>query len=348
MIDTIRFKITTNHHVITQLQKYSTEHKGIDHSCNHITYQIFRSNVKLGSFCYAINLILSDYDYFFLELSIPKFIYGHNVLLFPPELLYDSLIKLRNDLCRFFNCYQLPCIKEWECMRIDFCYAWKFYDDLTAQRIIEYLKNQIYSRKKTACYGTSVMWIGSDYSLKFYMKGPEYFAHDFKHLRQTNLTLGYNLLDLSRGVVRFECTFRKHAIQHLFGTNILYSDLYNLLTRDNIITIMHDQLIKLLGVSPTTMSTQTAYDKILSSFHGIRATQIYSFYRMFCSSDPVDRSVLSSYSRATRYRYQVQLRRLHLAIPSDISSSCVSLSIPSSFCVGEFPPPSNTGGMFHR
>jgi hypothetical protein len=196
--------------------------------------------------------------------------------------------------------------------------------------------------------GTSLMFVGSESSVKFYMKGPEFYQHDFKRIRNFSVDTALELLDKARGVLRFEVTLRHKAIQQIFGVHKNSINIFPLLTRDTIIDIMRGHIHKVLGITVATpMNTQTAYDKISAHCNPTTAIRLYSFYRLYVSSDPTDRSVLLGYPRSTRARYLSTIRRYRLGLPVDISDSEVSFTIPSTINVGEFSPVSNTGATSH-
>lgn len=64
------------------------------------------------------------------------------------------------------------------------------------------------------------MWTGRTLSIKFYLKQNEYKKHP------PLLGIDSSVLELSKGVLRFEITIRKQALVHLYGKKIiLFNDL---------------------------------------------------------------------------------------------------------------------------
>lgn len=337
MIDTVKYKIEVPERVLDCIKKRSIEYRGFDHNSGKMTYQVFRNQIRLGSHDYHINIFLSEWA-FFVEFSMPKYLYGHNILLMPPEAVLGALERLRNELCKAFKTHEIPHPLFWQLVRLDVCYAWKFYDDATAQRVIEYMKNMQYARKKTANYGTSAMFVGKTASLKFYMKGTEFYAHDYKIIKQRSIDEANGLLDLARGVVRFEVTMRHQAIRDYFKVPKNSLNITSLLTRDNLITIMRHHMKNLLGVTTETMPTAHAFEAF-KKYSPTRAMRLYSFYRLFLSSDPTDRSAVNSMPKSTRNRLKAILKKLRVGIPDDITDTRVDIGIPSEYSVGEFPVP---------
>lgn len=146
-----------------------------------------------------------------LEFSIPKFWYGHNIHLlhnFKPALA-DLRTKL-NQQFRFGKKLSLPDPDCWLVLRLDLCYAWRFADQQTAQHYLNSLKHLGYPKKKPIIYETSIVFAGGTLTVKFYLKEPEFYAHDRKELLKAKASLEWiNWLELiAKGVLRCEVTLR--------------------------------------------------------------------------------------------------------------------------------------------
>lgn len=147
----------------------------------------------------------------FIEFSVPKYWYGQNI-----RLLYDflkALQHLRGTLNRQFNLKgknRLPEVETWHVSRVDVCYAWKFPNQRLAQRYLDSLKHLHFPRKRPTIYPTAILFAGSTYSLKFYLKLPEFKSHDRKELLKSNASLEWiNYCEsIADGVLRFEATLR--------------------------------------------------------------------------------------------------------------------------------------------
>jgi Phage replication protein CRI len=159
-----------------------------------------------------------------LEFSLPKYWYGHNI-----DLLYD-IITVLNELKKLFE-KQLHCkfskVETWLIFRVDCCYAWKCPTQLIAQQVLDSLKHLSYPRKKPKIYPESIMFTGRTYSLKFYLKLPEFQTHDKKALLKGKANSDWiNFLEQkASGILRCEATLRR---QYLKTKNILVvGDLIN-------------------------------------------------------------------------------------------------------------------------
>lgn len=146
-----------------------------------------------------------------LEFSIPKYWYGHNI-----HLLYDFL-EVLNHLKRSLEAQfelkgkaKLPEVGRWYIHRLDICYAWRFPSQLLAQRFLDSLKRLHYPRKRPVIHPTSIFFAGATYSVKFYLKLPEYKSHDRKLLLKQNASIEWvnHCEKLADGVLRYEATLR--------------------------------------------------------------------------------------------------------------------------------------------
>lgn len=143
-----------------------------------------------------------------LELSLPKFVYGHNI-----RLLYGwvtALEELKKQLEKQLSC-RFPPVTDWKVKRLDPCYTWDCPSQDTAQTLLECLKRLPYPRKKPTKNDTSISFTGKTYTFKFYLKLPEFIIHDRKVLLKAKASLEWinHLEKLATGVIRCEATLRQ-------------------------------------------------------------------------------------------------------------------------------------------
>jgi hypothetical protein len=160
--------------------------------------------------------IEADRTFLTLELSLPKLSYGHNI-----HLLYDfidAIRKLKKLLEKQFNLQtkaKLADIGQWQVWRVDCCYAWRMPNQQVAQQILDSLKHLHYPRKKPTIYPTAIVFTGRTYSVKFYLKLPEFKNHDLKALLKAKANLEWinHLEQKADGVLRYEATLRRQYLQ---------------------------------------------------------------------------------------------------------------------------------------
>lgn len=147
-----------------------------------------------------------------LELSVPKFWYGHNIHLlygFVDALNYLKIILNQELHCRFAD------VMTWQVWRVDCCYSWRCPSQLIAQQMLDSLKRLHFPRKKPIIYPESILFAGGTYSVKFYLKLPEFLQHDRKVLLKDKASLEWinHLEDLAEGVLRYEATLRRKYLK---------------------------------------------------------------------------------------------------------------------------------------
>lgn len=152
-----------------------------------------------------------------VEFSLPKFWYGHNII-----LLYDWANALRHFRALLVEQFHLKRLKlapveSWEVWRADCCYAYKFPSQQLAQLYLDSLKRMRFPRKQPAIHPHSIFWGGGTYAFKVYLKFPEFQAHDRKELckREVNPTWIDHLDELASGVFRVEASLRRKYLMRM-------------------------------------------------------------------------------------------------------------------------------------
>lgn len=157
-----------------------------------------------------------------LEFSVPKYWYGHNI-----RLLYDFAEPLRCLKVALENQFglrgkkRLPDIMTWLTLRVDVCYTWQFPSQRIAQSYLDSLKRLHYPRKKPTYYPTGILFAGNTFSVKFYLKAPEFRNHDRKEMLKSGASLEWinHCEEIADGVLRFEATLRgKFLSRHKIRT----------------------------------------------------------------------------------------------------------------------------------
>jgi hypothetical protein len=153
----------------------------------------------------------ADKTFLTVELSLPKFWYGHNI-----SLLYNwrnalELLRSRFNESFRLNTKAVICdVHNWILNRVDICYAWRFPSQDTAQSFLDSLKVLKYPRKSPIIYPTSILYKGTTYSMKFYLKYPEFRKHDLQSMIKKGASLEWveHLEHCASGVLRAEATCR--------------------------------------------------------------------------------------------------------------------------------------------
>lgn len=336
MIDTIRFRIPLDPQLYDLFKAKSIQWSKKNNLTGQTIFATYKTNVNLGSYDRSINLFLTDSepDNARLEFSVPKYYYGHNVKLIYFDKFHGLLDQLHANIQHLFG--YCPPVSKWEILRLDICYAWKFQNDLIADSVLQILKSYDYPKKQKILYDSSIMLKGSWYSIKWYLKHPEYYVHDFKELLKKDSDYAHKIESMSQGVLRFEVTLRKKALQHyLEKRRIFASDL----NHDIILRLLQTFFSKFFkGAKPEFMSTQEVCNRLILTFGQSKAKEIYAYYLVLSSGN---KEALNNYKRLVSkrliYYYNQQLRKAQIGIKSFNTNFDIDFSIPSNYVVNTLP-----------
>lgn len=158
--------------------------------------------------------------------SIPKFIYGSNVLQFinyfdqGARSIFDLLFQFLNTW-RTQEFIQVIEKTDIEIARLDLCYN-QFFN--TEKQALDYLQQQkvILEKKSSrgghpAYYKTGIFWKTKTHSFKIYHKGTEFRKGDLNELRKVKHNLDLKkITEVADRVLRYEMGFRKSYFNYLF------------------------------------------------------------------------------------------------------------------------------------
>lgn len=335
MIDTIKFRLNLNPQDFQKLRKLSTEIVKLDHQERKVVYNFVDSSQNLGSWDRRVNIKAFAYDKVYIEFSLPKYQLGHNIYLLDFPGVIQTLKNFYNDFSgRFFR---LSHFALWTIVRLDVCYAWKFYDDKMARSILDTLKGQSVARKKRYVYPDSVMFKGTTYSSKFYLKKPEYYFHDLREVKKIDVDLAYRLLSLSEGVLRFETTLRKKALDYFFeGKTLHITDL----SGDIILQILKKYFsLAMRGMNGEFMNDEQVLDRLLAHYTPSKARSLWLFWNAFYSDDLGKREKIKEiYDRRTIWYNLRALSDAQIGLPKKTLKNVFNLQIPSPDAVNEAWP----------
>lgn len=340
MIDTIRLKIPLRPQTLAKIKSKSTETVKFSHEKKIFFFRFWQKEINTGSFDRKINIHLpEDKDELYMEFSVPKFHYGHNVYMVSPEKLKDICENIEQFCLKHFG--DFPPTYTWEITRLDLCYAWKLLDDFQVDIIIQSLKRMVAPRKITLTYTDSCYFKGREETIKFYAKHPEFHAHDFIDLKRLgHIDLAYEFLEKSRGVLRFETTLRGETLLRRFNTNKLF------ITEPKINTpfitqILNDTLKKVLFDNKITyMDKSTIYDKLKFAYGARRARHLYLYLLALNSDNQIDKKVLQM-GRTQNYYIKSQILEAGVGFTIDDKLIDIKLEIPSPFATNNI----SSGGV---
>lgn len=341
MIDTVKFLIPIVDPKLThQLKGMLTRFRKEDLKERRVHFEFFVSNVELGSYNRTVAIKSTDTPRgFFVELSIPKYEKGNNVEMIYPHDLISIMEKLYKDLCIYME-YELPHYSQWQIYRLDVCYNWSFKDEDEASYVMELIKRIDYPKKKKLTYPTSVMYMGSAYTIKFYLKGSEFKKHDSKKVKPE---LMEHLQSCANRIVRFEASLKRVYLQTYIGKRKVL--LEHIANDAFILEMLQTYLNKVfLYIDKKLLSTSQISQILFAKYNKTRATRLYEFYKGYYLDEDVKNMYTSGgLDRSTIYRYKKDLLKVGIGLSIDAyhsrSNLLEQLTIPSESAKFDYPLP---------
>lgn len=342
MIDTIKFMLPLNEVLYDAIQAKSFETVRTDKYYGWQEYKrlntyITLNRAKLSIFSYTP-------EHLFLEGSMPKLCYGHNIALFYPSQLPDFLAHLHPVLVKYFDIF--PSYETWGIQRLDMCYAYKLDTTEQVESMLQLISTLRYPRKSIHIYPKeTISYGGRSYSLKFYSKEKEFARFDGNKMIKDGLVNEANeLMNLSTGVLRYEVTNRKSNLNGILKdtgrTLFTYKDILD-------INIYYDYLNKVLdslfkGASRVTMSDIEVWSRLKATYNLTTAKKLFMFYKMLYSENPFSQHFIHEEHNATTVKRTIEaLSKANVGIPDQNAVYDFKLTVPSERVVNAKPLPAS-------
>lgn len=194
---------------------------------NSTNYRNYESFVINGSFIpshdYNINYRVFE-DRIELEFSLPKFIYGTNVIQLMDHItrIASPYQMLKRAIKKFFDMCFSGCVINYggvEIKRWDFCFNQFFESEAKVYEALKYIKLKYASKHDKLSYDTGLVELTKTNYLKIYMKGIEFEKHDKKKFSKSHL---YE--NISKSILRYEKKCTNKNISYWYNTNVLYNN----------------------------------------------------------------------------------------------------------------------------
>lgn len=332
MIDTIKFKIPITSNLYKQIKSHSLETLRYNHNEKNIDFRYITSDIHLPSYDRKITMFVHESkNYVFMEFSVPKFHYNHNIYMVFPQEIENVMLHLYSLILPYYS--EFPDPSYWKIYRLDICYNWKLENQRIAEEILEVIKSFNYGRKKKSIFLNGVSWVGSSYSCKFYLKQPEFYAHDFREIKRTNPDQAHSLLNRAEGVLRFEVCLRKKQLEFLFEQ----VPTIDMIEYDKILKLLNQYMNQVFDKQKTKfMEQKEIIDRLLMFYDNTKAIQLYEFYTSWFTKDPQIKDYLKkTYKRHKVYRNLKALQKAGIGINVKAELKDISLTIPSSFSTND-------------
>lgn len=331
MIDTIKLFIPiTEQETIDKIRLSLSRTRKENLKENTTEYEYYTSNVEFGSYSRTVGIKSTNLPQgFFVEFSVPKYVKGNNVEMLHPDQLKSAIERLYKELCEYVE-FELPHFSKWPVYKLDICYNWLLNSEEEAMQALSCIKRIEYPRKKTFSYDTSIMYLGTSYTVKFYMKGPEFRKNDFKKIGGDK---AISLLSWANRILRFEVSIKRTYLQDFFGLETVYVD--NLTDIEEIEQILVFYLGKVFFYLNLKTMTESEIESILfNKFSKSKATRLYQFYKGFYHDDVIKNMFKrGGLNRSTIYRNKKDLKDAGIGFSiegiKDGASIFEQLTIPS-------------------
>ena len=162
------------------------------------------------------------------NVSIPKFMYGHNLRMFVPHKLdkdfdyvrnssleYNLKIshdRLHNFIIFFNNTYLNVDLEDIRLVRLDFCFN-RVFDNLYLKRLYQSVISKkrfryVAEKKNAPVYGQDLYSVGKHITRKVYDKGIEFAKNDYKKLNRYSDENVNKLQKVADRILRYEMEFK--------------------------------------------------------------------------------------------------------------------------------------------
>lgn len=311
MIDTLKLLIPIQDiDLLKKLEGNLTRFRKEDLKKGMTIFEFHSSNLQLGSHARNVSLRSSTNPVgFFVECSFAKYDKGNNVEMIYPHNLLDIGDRLYTELCAHLN-HELPPISTWPVYRLDVCYNWLFDSHDETVYAMDFIQRIDYPRKKKLVWDTSVMYQGTAYSIKFYLKGDEFLKHDYKELSETDPDRTFLLQQYAKRILRYEVGMRRVYLSDFLGLkNVYLSDIAN----DDVILEMLKHFLEKVFYYINAKTTETAEVReiLRQNFTKAKALRLFQFHKGYYFDLEMKAMYLSGgLDRSTIYRYKTDLKRV--------------------------------------
>lgn len=330
MIDTIRVRAPIPSYVFSAIEDKKTvsiNSTGLMKLLGVFTVPPFNSTVSVST---------RDYKYVYLETSLPKTAYGHNVKLLYPLEIPTILKRIEITFIQEFG--EIPHWQEWEVQRLDACYAWKYDTQEEAVKILNFMNSLEYPDKDKHYYpNETVTFGGRSFSITFYIKNKEFIKYGFNKLKKNDfLKLAEEIEEFSRGVLRFEVRLFKPKLKALLGKEIINpNDILNLEFYYNILNAC--LVTALRNSNRNSISDYDALEK-LKIYKSSIALRLFCFWRTYYLIEPHIKTLIKANTASTSISRNMQaISEAGVGIPEAYCPLPFELSIPSKFAVTPEP-----------
>lgn len=321
------------------LLNFCRVYQSIDYCDGEIFYCFYSGNLD-GSFDYRIRINIDNRDwvkpegvktpisietdwYIKVECSLHKLLFNHNVYGGPTEIKKSVLYLIR--FLEEKTGLLLPDFLLWEVERIDVAKIFIFNSYPICKKVLDSLKNGVYSRRKLMPYSNGVMFSGSTTTCKFYGKGDEFKEHDYKRFnkyiaREIDLACGKDnydrveqkliflkwemdkVLERAKRTIRFEVEIKPRKLKDIFNAEKVTVSILD----DAILhSVMESELRKCIKEDEDmdiVRRSDLVIERLNSVYGTSKANYLYALWAKMVQFG--EKAVKEEFSKATFCRYK--------------------------------------------
>lgn len=216
-VDTIKLKAYITPELASEIQNSCVRRMAIDCSTGDLQYMITTGQLE-GTYDSRISIRLDrDIECFItVECSIHKIILGHNVYGGSEDL--QAMVSYLHGKLQELLSVDFPYMpSEWMLMRIDLAEIYDLNSFEAVQDWIKGLNSCQFPRRVVQRYGShGIAAYGRVTGLKIYHKGPDFWAHDRKRLKDCNFDVD-ELQERANKILRVEVEIKGRKLKDMNG-----------------------------------------------------------------------------------------------------------------------------------
>jgi II/X family phage/plasmid replication protein len=218
--------------------------------------------------------------YIYAEASVHKLMLGHNIY-GGPENFQECCFFLVYFLERIMG-VELPDYSEWFVKRVDVAECWNLGSFEACCAWFHGMKHADYPRRTVQRYGSSGLYSpGRATTVKFYHKGPEFFKHDRRRLKNRSDIDCEELQKIANCVIRAEVEIKARKLRNDMAKKH-YDILVKNISDEYLKSVFDDEVQKILREGEKGMEIARTHDKVearlLEKFNKRSFNTLYGFW----------------------------------------------------------------------
>jgi replication protein CRI len=339
MIDTIRFKTYCNYELWANIEDAPQTKRIVKiENDTQLEKERLESFILFPPFNTKLTLLAYNYDTIYLEGSLPKLEYGTNVRMLYPSQVEPLLRRIWKALLDQYGDFPPP--QTWQVQRLDMCYNYKFPTQERATDIMIFLQIMEYPKKDKHIYKKeSVSFTARIQTIKFYLKHKEFDKKDYKLLSVNNPTLAEEMLELSKGILRFEVELKRAELKQLLNkSSISYEDILDISFYYKTLNKYLETLLK--NKNKMSMDYFTILDLLKKEYGEVKGQRLFYFYVSYYHPEQEVKMLMKQKVNATTISKTLkEISYAGVGLPVKGKYFYFDLSIPNNNVVDPEPAP---------